>query len=87
MWSYVPKLHVLFLSNSLTQRFFIELLQCHLVRWSSLDNSLQLQALSYFHIELYLRCFGGPGSTSDNDRFINDVKKLIFCRLLKNKSL
>ena len=89
MWSYVPKLHVLFLSNSLTQRFclYIELLQCHLVRWSSLDKSLQLQALSYFHIELCLRCFGGPGSASDNVRFINDAKKLIFCRLLKYKSL
>ena len=63
MWSYVPKLHVPFLSNSLTQ------------------------PLSYFHIELYLRCFGGPGSACDNVRFINDVKKLIFCRLLKYKSL
>ena len=29
--------------------------------------------------------FWGPGSSSDNVRFINDVKKLIFCRLLKYK--
>ena len=41
---------------------------------SSLDNSLQLQALNFFNIELYLRYYGGPGSTSDNVRIINDVK-------------
>ena len=29
--------------------------------------------------------FWGPGSSSDNIRFINDVKKLMFCRLLKYK--
>ena len=49
MWSYVPKLHVVFLSNSLSDFFlYIEVLQRHLVRWSSLDNSLQLQALNLF---------------------------------------
>ena len=84
MGSYVPKLHVLFLFNSLSQLFcsqfflYIELLQHHLVRWSSLDNSLQLQALTFFHIELYLRCIGSFGSASN---------KLIFCRLLKHKYL
>ena len=62
---------------SLTQWFFlvyIELLLRHLVRWSSLDSSLQLQVPYFFHIGLYLRCFGGSGCTSDNIRFISDVK-------------
>ena len=36
MWSYVPKLHMLFYLTALLIDFFlyIELLQCHLVRWS-----------------------------------------------------
>ena len=74
MWSYVPKLHVFFYLTVLLSDFFlyIEPLQRHLVRWSSLDTALQLQGLNF-----YLRCFGAPGSASANVRFINDVKKQI----------
>ena len=60
MWSYVTKLHVLFFIKALLSDFFLykKLLQYHLVRCSSLNNSSQLQALNFFHIELHLRRFG-----------------------------
>ena len=59
MWSYVPKLHVLFLSNSLTHLFFRTYRNStatsdEMELWSSLGSSLQLQTLNFFHIELYL---------------------------------
>ena len=80
MWSYVTKLHVHFFIKALLSDFFLykKLLLYHLVRWSSLNNSSQLQALNFFHIELYLRRFGGSRSASDNPRFINDVKQQAF---------
>ena len=76
MWSYVTKLHVLFFIKALLSDFFLykKLLQYHLVRCSSLNNSSQLQVLNFFHIELHLRRFGGSGSVSDNARFIDYVK-------------
>ena len=70
MWSYVPKLHMLFLSNSLTHWFFpiyrtSAVSSGEMELQSSLDNSLHLKTLNSFHKELYLISYSS-GKTKNN---------------------
>ena len=58
MWSYVPKLDVLLLSNSFTHCFFTYITSAtssdEMELWSSLDNSLHFQTLNFFSYLPYL---------------------------------
>ena len=88
MCSYVPKLHALFLSKFYSVIFlyiYIEFLLRHLVRSSSLDNSLQLRVLYFFIQDSILDVFGVTDLLLITSGLLMTSNMLIFGRLLKFK--